>query len=143
MALAGGFRRSLGTTESLSFVRDNTMRILAIALLFVSTAAFAGYDLHVTRKESWADESGPKITFVEWKAYVRSDHQISRDTMNREEDFLVSLPKETFPVWYDVEFGEIYTKNPSKNAIRKLSEIAKKLKAKVQGDDGELYPAKP
>lgn len=119
------------------------MRILAIALLLVSTTAFAGYDLHVTRKEFWANESGPKITFVEWKAYVRSDRQIARDIKNGEEDFLVSLSKETFPVWYNSELGEIYTKNPSKNAIRKFIEIAKKLKAKVQGDDGELYPAKP
>jgi hypothetical protein len=40
-------------------------------------------------------------------------------------------------------FGELTTKNPSEAAIKKLIEMSKNLKARVQGDDGETYPLKP
>jgi len=92
------------------------MRSLLLAALFVSTSAYAGYDLHITRKMFWADESGPRISLDEWLRYAETDHQIAQDSQNGEEDFLVSLPKETFPIWYRRDLGEIYTKNPSKDA---------------------------
>jgi hypothetical protein len=117
--------------------------LLTLLLLVVSSSAAAGYDLHITRKSFWANESGPVITFDEWNAYVRSDRQISHDPQNTEHDFLVKLPGETFPVWYNPSLGEIYTKNPTEAARQKLIEISRKLKANVQGDDGEFYPSKP
>jgi len=115
----------------------------ALILLLVSSIAVAGYDLHITRKNFWADESGQKITFAEWKNYVRSDKQVAHDGRNSEHDFIVRLPGGTFPIWYNPSRGEIYTKNPTEAAIQKLIEISRKLKAQVQGDDGELYPTKP
>lgn len=115
----------------------------ALALWLVSSAALAGYDLHITRKQFWADKSGPTITFAEWKSYVRSDTQVVHDGRNTEHDFIVRLPGETFPIWYNPSLGEIYTKNPTEGAIKKLIDISRKLKAKVQGDDGEFYPVKP
>lgn len=108
-------------------------------MLLVSTPVFAGYDLHVTRKDHWASDVGPKISFEEWVEYVRTDRQLMRDSENSEFDFIVTLPNETFPLWYNTRTGEIFTKNPSEKAVRKLIEIAEKLKAKVQGDEGELY----
>ena len=29
--------------------------------------------LHVTRKQRWADDDGPRITLEEWTAYVAGD----------------------------------------------------------------------
>lgn len=113
----------------------------ALALLLVSSIAVAGYDLHITRKNFWADASGPAITFDEWKAYVRSDSQVAHDDRNTEHDFIVRFPGGQFPIWYNPSLGEIYTKNPNEAAIQKLIEISRRLKAKVQGDDGEFYPA--
>ena len=115
------------------------MRLLVLLIIFVSTPVYAGYNLHVTRKVHWANDVGPKISFKEWKEHVSADRDILRDQNNSEFDFVVTLPNETFPVWYNTRTNEIYTKNPSKNAIRKLIEIAEKLKAKVQGDEGEFY----
>ena len=35
--------------------------------------------------------------------------------------------------------GEIYTKNPRKNLVEKMIQIANRLNAKVQGDESEVY----
>ncbi|MGZ3158009.1 MAG: hypothetical protein ACXU7D_01715 [Burkholderiaceae bacterium] len=120
------------------------MRIVsAIVLASVCQFAIAGYDLHITRKTHWSDEAGPKISFTEWLEYVKVDQQVKKDKANRKYDFFVQIRSGSFPIWYNPELGELTTKDPSEKAIRKLVEISKRLKAKVQGDDGELYPTKP
>ncbi len=98
-----------------------------------------GYDLHITRKEFWADETGPAILKKDWDQYVNSDPEISQDTNNTEDDYLVKESGELWPIWWNPDLNEIYTKNPSESAIRKLKQIAEKLNAQVQGDDGEIY----
>lgn len=115
----------------------------AILLLLASTWAVAGYDVHITRKPFWADESGPEITIEQWQAYLRLDRQVAPDATNSSEDFLVALPGQSFPLWSNPQLGELYTKNPTPQAIRKLQAIAQALDARVQGDDGEFYPARP
>ncbi|MCO7557250.1 hypothetical protein [Metapseudomonas otitidis] len=117
--------------------------IIAALLVMVSKLAYAGYDLHITKKDFWADESGPCISREEWSNYVKTDNEIQRDDKNSIDDFLVSLELEKFPIWYNPELCEIYTKDPSENAINKLVKISKILGAKVQGDDGEIYPLTP
>ncbi|MGY4495460.1 hypothetical protein [Pseudomonas sp. TE3610] len=120
------------------------MRALFFLLpLTLSTVAFAGYDLHITRKGFWADDAGPTITLEEWQAYLKTDPQIIRDTANGPQDFWVSIAGESFPLWYRLDLGELYTKNPSDTAIEKLEDIAHRLDARVQGDDGEFYPRAP
>lgn len=116
---------------------------ISILLLGISSCALAGYDLHISRKQFWADESGPEITFEEWQAHLKTDPEVTRDAANGPQDFLVTLPGETFALWYRPELGELYTKNPSDKAIAKLQKIARALKASVQGDDGELYSGEP
>lgn len=116
---------------------------LALVLALFCQLAIAGYDIHITKKTHWADEEGPKISFSEWLKYVKADRQIAPDRANTRYEFLVRLRGETFPISYNPRLGELYTKNPSDPAIRKMVEISKKLNAKVQGDDGELYPARP
>lgn len=114
-----------------------------LPLLVLSTFAVAGYDLHITRKDFWADEVGPIITFEEWQEHLKTDPQIVRDAVNSPQDFMVSIPGESFPLWYRSDVGELFTKNPSDRAIIKLEDIARRLNARVQGDDGELYPPAP
>jgi len=118
------------------------MRVAFFAVLALSSGlAHAGYDLHITRKAHWADSNGPKISEAEWQAYVKQDREIAHDPANAEFDFVVSLPGESFPIWLDPKLGELVTKDPSQRAVVKLIDIAKALRAKVQGDDGELYPS--
>lgn len=116
------------------------MRCILFWLALFATNAFAGYDIHVTRKPFWADETGAVITTAEWLAYVGSDPEIVQDAANTTDDFIVSISGESFPLWYNPQLGEVFTKNPSDNAINKLKEIARSLRAEVQGDDGERYP---
>lgn len=119
------------------------MRFL-IFLIFavVSNVAFAGYDLHITRKKHWADENGSSINITEWLSYVQRDKEVRRDRQNSENDFIVSIGSESFPLWYEPKLGELRTKDPSEKAIEKLIRIAAQLRATVQGDDGEKYPEK-
>ncbi|MFJ4145241.1 hypothetical protein [Pseudomonas sp. NPDC089734] len=124
--------------------RGDGMRALVFLLLLgLSTFTFAGYDVHISRKAFWADEAGPRISLEEWLAYVKTDAQIVRDAANSPQDFMVSITGESFPLWYRPDMGELYTKDPSDRAMTKLEEIARRLKARVQGDDGEFYPAAP
>jgi len=117
--------------------------IIAALLAMVSQLVYAGYDLHITKKDFWTDENGPCISREEWNNYVKTDNQIQHDDKNSIDDFLVSLDLEQFPIWYNPDLCEIYTKNPSENAINKLIKISEVLDARVQGDDGENYPLTP
>lgn len=117
--------------------------IFAAFLAMVSQFVYAGYDVHITKKDFWADENGPCISHEEWNNYVTTDSQIQRDNKNSTNDFLVRLELEQFPIWYNPYLCEIYTKNPSENAINKFIKISEVLDAKVQGDDGESYPLTP
>jgi len=98
-----------------------------------------GYDVHVTRKEFWADEEGSEITLDEWLAYVRNDTEIEADTENPSlENYVFISHLDKWPIWWS-EDGRIYTKNPNELVTKKLLEIANALNAQVQGDDGEVY----
>ncbi len=108
--------------------------------MFGSVVAIAGYDVHITRKAYWADNTNHAISYAEWMAYVDCDEEVFRDELNSENDFIVVTKEVEFPIWYESSRGELYTKNPSAKAIRKMSRIARKLKAKVQGDNGETFP---
>lgn len=114
--------------------------LFAVLVLF-SGLAHAGYDLHITRKVQWADSNGPLISLAEWREYVKHDRQVAHDSANSEFDFVVSLPGESFPIWLDPKLGDLVTKDPSQRAVVKLIEIARALRARVQGDEGELYPS--
>lgn len=99
-----------------------------------------GYDLHISRKKDWSDPEGLVISFDEWVNYVSSDPSVQKDPVNGQHDFLyVAHPFEPKPLWWNE--GEIYTKNPDKETVKKLVEIAQSLGARVLGDDGETYSA--
>lgn len=116
--------------------------LLLLIFAAMSNSAFAGYDLHITRKKHWADENGASISLVEWYSYVRLDKEVRHDSQNSENEFIVSIGGESFPLWYEPKLGELRTKDPSEKAVEKLIRIAAQLRAKVQGDDGEQYSEK-
>lgn len=99
-----------------------------------------GYDLHITRKECWSDPHGPQIALPEWLRYVDSDDEVIRDAKNSEHDFLFVRGSVEAPLWWNPDLGEVYTKNPDDETIEKLVQIAKRLNARVLGDDDEEYP---
>ena len=130
--------------ESTDILNGEHMRtFISVLLMGISTFAVAGYDLHISRKVFWGDDFGPEITFEEWQEHLKIDPQVVRDVANSPQDFMVSIPGESFPLWYRSDLGELFTKNPTDKAITKLEEIARSLNARVQGDDGEFYPEEP
>ncbi|MDR7269863.1 hypothetical protein J2X20_002492 [Pelomonas saccharophila] len=102
-----------------------------------------GYELHVTRKEFWADDEGPEISLEEWAAYVKTDPAITLDRENPgDENYIFQFGQSSWPLWWHKR-GEIYTKNPEPAVIAKLVQIAAKLDARVLGDDDEIYGRDP
>ena len=97
-----------------------------------------GYNLYITRKTFWHDESGPTIARDEWVALVESDTELdfrrADDSMTAEWSGECSYPDPWFT--FDDDIGAIDTKNPDEPIIQKMLEIAAKLNARVQGDDG-------
>jgi hypothetical protein len=110
-----------------------------------------GYDIHITRKANYFDEE-PNISLEEWEAYAESDPMLSAEgtltwringNLVEAKIFEVRKPGSrghTAAVlfWYR---GDVSAKNPSKAGIAHMASIAARLKAKVQGDEGELYDA--
>ncbi|QWV92377.1 hypothetical protein KP004_14330 [Geomonas oryzisoli] len=98
-----------------------------------------GYDLHITRKTFWADDDGPEITSLEWLEAVNKDPSLTLAGYNGDFFVLWTGPSEYEEPWLDWREGEIYSKNPDEAMITKMLEIAGRLGAAVQGDDGEIY----
>lgn len=102
-----------------------------------------GYDVHLTRKEFWADDEGPEITLNEWQAYVAGDPEIVSDPENPgPENYVYVAHPERWPLWWH-RSGEVSTKNPDKLVVAKLVEVARVLNARVLGDDEEIYGIDP
>lgn len=97
-----------------------------------------GYDLHITRRQSWSDGDGPEITKEEWLAYVARSSDL--ESPDPESDYVLwrGESKHEIP-WLCWGFGNISTKNPDRALIVKMIQIARDLNARVEGDDGEEY----
>lgn len=117
-----------------------------------------GYDIHITRKENWFDEvPSNEIKLAEWTEYIRSDNEMRIDNQAS----TTSIEKETHRTmglavwttysknglennyaWFYFCAGNVIVKNPDREIINKMIDIATQLNARVQGDDGEVYNTK-
>lgn len=100
-----------------------------------------GYNLYITRRKYHFDEEGPTISEEEWRDLVESDPELS---FRSKDDIHLAFwngqceyPDPWFA--YDRNYGSIDTKNPDEPIIAKMIQMAERLTAKVQGDDGEVY----
>ncbi|RZF50507.1 hypothetical protein EXE30_12805 [Acinetobacter halotolerans] len=114
------------------------IKLISLVLLIISPASYAGYNVYITKKEFYLNE-GKCITPVEWRSYLETDPFVIVDPHNSEQDFIVSVNEQVFPLWYSYDSCDLFTKNPSPEAINKMIEIAKMLNATVQGDELEIY----
>jgi hypothetical protein len=98
-----------------------------------------GYDLHITRAKFHYQNQGAWITADEWLQYIEQDPELTLAGYNGDY-FALWSGKSGYPdPWLDWFEGNIYTKNPDDPLINKMVDIAKKLSAQAQGDDGEIY----
>jgi hypothetical protein len=100
-----------------------------------------GYDLHITRKQTWFDPEGPAISLAEWQELIARDPELREFTEAGEADRGkgASYGDQEGALRWDE--GEIISRDPEKALIAKMAQIAAALGATVQDDDGEIYQA--
>lgn len=98
-----------------------------------------GYDLHITRAEFWAENEGRRISREEWLRLVEEDPELAIDEQNGPLFANWGPVSDDYSPWFDWSEGNVYTKNPDRNTVEKMLQIATLLEATVQGDDGETY----
>jgi hypothetical protein len=101
-----------------------------------------GYDLHITRRDDWTDRGGPTIAEAEWREVIAADPELTLDTQTR---CTTAGGEYVFAAWngragaLGYYAGEITASDPDQPLIAKMVQVARKLGATVQGDDGEVY----
>lgn len=115
-----------------------------------------GYEVHITRKDFWADDEGPVISLDEWRQYISSDAEMRLDgyaESQTPDGATIRVDNPGIAVWtaysghgvngnmaWFCHFDDrIAVKNPDEEILVKMHQIASELNAKVQGDDGEDY----
>jgi hypothetical protein len=100
---------------------------------------FRGYKVHITRAEHWAKNEGCEIPASEWHDLVKGDPELRLACANGPHFAVWNTNAGQPGGWLDWNNGNITTKTPDEQLLAKMIEIAERLGAKVQGDDGELY----
>ena len=116
-----------------------------------------GYDIRITRQENWFDDNAKnRISLEEWKDFLSGDPEMRIDNSaeaKTKSNEIIRAESEGLSVWtkysgngldrnfawFDYNKGNIVCKNADEEIITKMLDIANRLNAKVQGDDGELY----
>lgn len=111
-----------------------------------------GYDLYITRAEDWYNNQGRELTEAAWKTVIEADPEMrmigfaeattpSGETLRYVNSLLAewSGHPEHEIVWFDFRQGNVVVKNPDELTLAKMQEVAGKLNARVQGDEGEFY----
>ena len=107
-----------------------------------------GYDLYITRAESWLDRKKSPIRREEWDSVVAADPELELSTQDYYERqvkrrieriyaVIWMVHPDRVPFWF--LDGAVETKNPDDATIRKMVTLARKLKAKVLGEEDEEY----
>lgn len=100
-----------------------------------------GYDLRISRAPGfWAQDDSGGITEEEWLALVDEDAELSLEP-GRTDLARWRGPSRHPDPWFGWSRGTIVTKNPDPPIVSKMVQIAARLDARVQGDDGEVYLA--
>lgn len=98
-----------------------------------------GYDLHITRAENWLENQGREISKEEWLALVHEDPELTPDPTNGDCAVLWQGECSRADPWFDWYDGNVYTSDPDREVLAKSLEMAARLQAHVQGDDGVRY----
>lgn len=102
-----------------------------------------GYELHITRAESWEDSAEHPISISDWERAARAEAQlVDVETLGWD-----PIPPAATFVWRDEEGPSLYWADGqvqvkgirSRDEIGELAAFADKISARLVGDDGELY----
>jgi hypothetical protein len=105
-----------------------------------------GYDLHITRAVCWSESESDPISAEEWHALVDADPELQHASVgNRHFVFWIGHPhaqerlipdEQAWFLWFN---GYIYTSDVDRHVLTKMLDVARRLGAAVQGDNGEWY----
>ena len=115
-----------------------------------------GYDVHITRRNTWFDETGEAVLLDEWLECVHGDPELRLDgcadahlkngsvlrSLDPSMAVWVAHPEHGTRegmAWIWLSGGNVVAKNPDAHTLQKMWRIAQGLGAIVQGDECELY----
>jgi hypothetical protein len=97
------------------------------------------YNLYITRASDWANNGGREIRPEEWLALVRDDPELTPDRRGGPYFARWAGPSRHTDPWLDWADGNVYSKYPDSALLRKMSAVADRLGASIQGENGEVY----
>ena len=112
-----------------------------------------GYDLHISRAENWWEAEAHPIPLAAWLEVVAADPDLEKTGVaeTATPEGILRYENEGLAVWtghlaeasvwFDWRRGVVVVKNPDEATIAKMVDVAQRLGARVQGDDGEYYPS--
>jgi hypothetical protein len=111
------------------------------------------YSLHIHRRAEWSDR-GSDISLAEWQALCAADPTLDLTGLatarNPRTGEVIEMRAEGMarwdgPVtaWFNLDRGRITVDGAQDAVIAKALEIAERLGARVQGDEGEFYGPDP
>ena len=115
-----------------------------------------GYELHITRADLHDDAPKDLISLEEWLQVIRSDAELKLVDAARAvttdgvpvasygegiAEWVETAPDGSTRLltWFHYADGRIVITNPARQEIAKALQIAQRLKARVQGEEGEWY----
>lgn len=107
-----------------------------------------GYDIHVVRTTDWADAAKNPIRLDEVDAIIKSDPELQwsktdyvdvRDRNGKRIRTFAIVWRGSTYFWWDQDQIIYKATKDAALVIKKLLQIAAKLKARVVGDEGEVY----
>lgn len=111
------------------------------------------YNVHITRKQNWWDD-GPEISLDDWRALIEQEPDMRMEGaayVEMSNGQMLRLASEGIAIWtnyqgtngrmawFDHWRGSIRVASPDKDILAKANDLALRLGAKVQGDDGVVY----
>lgn len=99
-------------------------------------------EIHATRARRWFENEGCEIRAGEWRALVAADPELSLPGPHEARAGGGELARwdahpDGEPRWLWWHDGTLSVRDPDEITIEKLAELAAKLGASLQGDDGE------
>jgi len=97
------------------------------------------YNAYITRGKFWAEDQGQEVAAEEWLGIIRTDAELVHNERNGPYFAVLKEADRCDDSWLDWSDGNIYTSYPKPALQRKMLQIADRLEAHIQGDDGEIY----
>jgi len=97
------------------------------------------YNAYITRANFWAENQGFEIPAAEWLQLIDGDNELEQGEGNGPFFAVFTGSDSSGNLWIDWSEGNLFASYPNRALQKKLLQVADKLSAIVQGDDGEVY----